>query len=128
MNRAATASVEKSTMGIMPDHIFTRPVPVGFAIQGASEVFDDWFSRCYGPLHFIACRILGSPKAASLAVQNCWLTASRNPPAFDRESEFRSWLLRVLIDEALAILRDPLRTQVDAESQLHSRNHYGSAF
>ena len=102
-------------MGKMSGHIFNRPVPVGFAIQGTSEVFDDWFSRCYGPLHFTACRVLGGSEGAEVAVQKCWLTASRNPPTFDRESEFRSWLLRVLIDEALAILHDRLRSQVDLE-------------
>lgn len=105
MNRAATAIVEKTTLAKMSGHIFKRPVPpIGFAIQGTSEIFDDWFSRCYGLLHFIACRVLGDSEGAEVAVQKCWLTASRNPPTFDREGEFRSWLLRVLIGEALAIL------------------------
>ena len=69
-------------------------------------LFNARFSRCYGLLHFIACRVLGGPERADDAVDNCWLTASRNPPQFKYESEFRSWLLRVLIDEALDILRD----------------------
>ena len=102
-------------MGNMSGHIFRRPVPVGFAIQGTSEPFDDWFARCSGLLHFIACRALGSPEGAGLAVQNCYLTASCNPPTFDREGEFRSWLVRVLIDESLAILHDRLRSQVGPE-------------
>jgi DNA-directed RNA polymerase specialized sigma24 family protein len=79
-------------------------------IVGASarppEVFDEWFLRCLGPLHFIACRVLGDSERANVAVLKCWLTASRNPTTFDREGEFRSWLLRVLIDKALAILHD----------------------
>jgi DNA-directed RNA polymerase specialized sigma24 family protein len=118
MNRAATTSVDKSMMGKMSGYIFKRPVPVDVVIQGTSEVFDDWFSRCYRPLLFTACRVLGSPKEASLAVENCWFTASRNRPTFDREGEFRSWLLRVLIDEALAILEDRLRSQVGPEYAL----------
>ena len=41
-----------------------------------------------------------------LAIQNCWRTASRNPPHFEYEGAFRSWLVRIIIDEALAILRE----------------------
>jgi len=69
-------------------------------------IFNARFSRCYRLLHFIACRVLGGPERADDAVDNCWLTASRNPPQFNYESEFRSWLLRVLIEEALDILRE----------------------
>jgi hypothetical protein len=57
-----------------------------------------------GALHFIACRVLGGTEGAELAVLNCWLRASRNPPTFDREGAFRSWLLRILIDEASTFL------------------------
>jgi RNA polymerase sigma-70 factor (ECF subfamily) len=67
--------------------------------------FHTKFWRCRRLLHFIACRILGGPERADDAIENCWLTASRNPPRFEHQSAFRSWLLRVLIDEALAIRR-----------------------
>ena len=59
--------------------------------------------------------MLGGPEEAELAIQNCWLTASRNPPTFDHEGAFRSWLLRVLIDEASAILNDRLRGPMGPE-------------
>ena len=68
--------------------------------------FDARFWRGYRLLLFIACRILGGPEQAEKAVENCWHAASRNPPQFEYEGEFRSWLLRVLIDEALALLRE----------------------
>ena len=68
-------------------------------------VFAQRFSRSYRLLHFLACRVLGDHDRAPLAVQNCWRTASRNPPHFEYEGAFRSWLIRVLIDEALIILR-----------------------
>ena len=74
--------------------------------QENCAAFGAKFLRCYRVLHFIACRVLGGPERAEHAVQNCWRRASRNPPRFEYESEFRSWLLRVLIDEALAILRE----------------------
>jgi DNA-directed RNA polymerase specialized sigma24 family protein len=69
-------------------------------------VFDARFSRCYRLLHFLACRILGGPEAAENAVENCRLAASRYPPRFEHVGAFRSWLVRVLIDEALALLPD----------------------
>ena len=70
-----------------------------------TEVFNEWFSRCRRLLHFIACRVLGGSDRSGLAVHNCWLTASRNPPHFEHEGAFRSWLMRVQINEALTILR-----------------------
>ena len=68
------------------------------------SVFRVRFSRCYRLLHFIACRVLGGPEQADDAIENCRRTASRHPPRFEYEGAFRSWLLRVLIDEALAIV------------------------
>ena len=68
--------------------------------------FEVRFRRCRRLLHYLACRVLGGPEGADRAVEKCWLTASRNPPQFDYEGAFRSWLVRVLIDEALVILRE----------------------
>lgn len=60
------------------------------------------FSRCCGLLYFVACRVLGTTEGAEEVVQACWLKASCNPPRFEHEGAFRSWLIRILIDEALA--------------------------
>jgi DNA-directed RNA polymerase specialized sigma24 family protein len=68
-------------------------------------VFRSRFWRCHGLLRHIATRVLGGPERVKGAVENCWLAASRDTPRFEHESAFRSWLVRVLIDEALAILR-----------------------
>jgi DNA-directed RNA polymerase specialized sigma24 family protein len=105
MDNAATASVRQGGVKTTSSSIFKRPWPRSFANQETSEVFEEWFSRSHGSLHLIACRVLGGTEGADLAVRNCWLTASRNPPTFDRQGAFRSWLLRVLIDEASAILQ-----------------------
>jgi DNA-directed RNA polymerase specialized sigma24 family protein len=56
-------------------------------------------------LHFVAYRVLGNPDSADIAVENCLYSASRRATAFDCDGAFRSWLVRVAIDEALAILR-----------------------
>ena len=74
-----------------------------------STIFFQRFLRSYRLLDFIACRVLGDEGRAPVAVQNCWRTASRNPPHFKYEGAFRSWLVRILIDEALAILREKRR-------------------
>ena len=61
-------------------------------------------SRYRRLLHFVAQRVLGNPDRADIAVENCLFSASRHVPAFDCEGAFRSWLVRLAIDEALAIL------------------------
>ena len=61
-------------------------------------------SRYRHLLHFVARRVLGSPDRADIAVENCLFSASRHITTFDCEGAFRSWLVRLAIDEALAIL------------------------
>ncbi len=98
MVNTATASVGQVMVDTTTSHILTQPMPRFSALQKTSEKFDEWFSRCRDLLQFTAYRVLGGPEGAELAVQNCWRNASRNSPKFDREGEFRSWLVRVLID------------------------------
>lgn len=78
-------------------------------------VFAARFSRCYRLLHFIGSRVLGSPEGVEDAINNCWFTASHSSPSFQYEAAFRSWLIRVLIDEALDILRKNRAANVDAD-------------
>ena len=72
--------------------------------QGRSEVFKATFSRYHRVLYLVAYRVLFNHGDAGDAVQSFFLSASNNVPQFDCEGSFRSWLLRGLIDEALAIL------------------------
>ena len=74
-------------------------------LESDPEIFEDRFARCRRLLHFVAVRILGSEDEAEHAVRNCRTAASRNPPSFESEGSFRSWLARILIDEACALLR-----------------------
>ena len=62
------------------------------------------FSRYRNVLYFVANRVLHNHEKAEEAVQGCYLFASRNVPQWNDEGTFRSWLVRVLIDEALIIL------------------------
>jgi DNA-directed RNA polymerase specialized sigma24 family protein len=72
-------------------------------LQEDPVLFEKRFSRCGSLLHFLAGRILGSHEEVEEAVESCRITASQNPPRFEYEGAFRSWLVRVLMDEALAI-------------------------
>ena len=74
--------------------------------QEQPAIFAERFLRAYRLLDFIACRVLCEKKRAQIAIHNCWQTASRNPPRFEFEGAFRSWLVKFLIDEAVAILRE----------------------
>jgi hypothetical protein len=51
-----------------------------------------------------------------------WITASCDPPKFEYEGAFRSWLLRILIDEALIILRE--KEQSTSHGNAGNRHNY----
>jgi DNA-directed RNA polymerase specialized sigma24 family protein len=68
------------------------------------EQFDEWFSRCRNTLEYTVCLILADSRMAESAVRNCWSKVSQNPPGFESEGAFRSWVLRRVISEALHIL------------------------
>jgi DNA-directed RNA polymerase specialized sigma24 family protein len=55
-------------------------------------------------LYFVAHRVLGNPDRAVLAVENCLFSAARQVATFDHEGDFRNWLVRIVLDESLAIL------------------------
>jgi DNA-directed RNA polymerase specialized sigma24 family protein len=88
-----------------------------------ASIFEERFSRCWPLLHFLAHRVLGNHEEIEEAVRNCRVTASRNPPRFEYEGAFRSWLVRILIDEASAILRQrKAMLPFHAEQSDESRN------
>jgi DNA-directed RNA polymerase specialized sigma24 family protein len=72
-----------------------RVAIVGTYVESDPKIFEDRFARCRRLLHFLAARILGSEDEAEDAVRNCRAAASRNPPSFESEGAFRSWLARI---------------------------------
>jgi asparagine synthetase B (glutamine-hydrolysing) len=66
--------------------------------------FESRFSKNRKLIAFVARRLLDSHEDAETAVKECFKTASRNPPGFTNDGAFRSWILRIVIDEALLIL------------------------
>jgi len=73
--------------------------------QRGQALFQFRFLRRYGLLHFIACCVLGRAERTEDVIERCRLKASGTPARFEYEGAFRSWLLRVLIDEAVVVLR-----------------------
>ena len=81
-----------------------------FKVTGTSVVeglapFDIQLSRYSSLLRFIARRVLGGSDGVEEALENCRLAATQNVRQFESEGAFRSWLFRVLIDEASAVRR-----------------------
>lgn len=93
---------------------FNNDSEADFAEQTSSNqqqlIFEARFWRCNRLLHFIAGRILCDPEQTQKAIENCWHSASARAPHFEYEGAFRSWLVRVLIDEALVLLRQSVPT------------------
>jgi len=46
-------------------------IPMSSDLRQQSAVFEARFSRCHETLHFLACRVLGSPERAHDVVENC---------------------------------------------------------
>jgi DNA-directed RNA polymerase specialized sigma24 family protein len=62
-------------------------------------------SRYRGLLLLVANRVLNNSADAESAVENSLSLASHLAPGFDSEGAFRSWVVRLAMDEALAIRR-----------------------
>ena len=55
-------------------------------------------------LYFVSHSVLGNSDRAVIAVENCLVSAARHVTTFDDEGAFRNWLVRLALDESLAIL------------------------
>jgi RNA polymerase sigma-70 factor, ECF subfamily len=75
------------------------------AMQGDEEAQNELFSRYYSFLYYLACRVLGGRDDAQDVVQNCMLRAVCNLQQFNNDGAFRSWLSRILVNEAITLLR-----------------------
>src|SRR5258708_1080698 len=74
-------------------------------LQGDQEAFNVLFSKYRRLLYSLASRVLHSHEEAEDAVQSSSLLAFCKLPSFRHEGAFRSWLVRILVHEAVSILR-----------------------
>ena len=66
--------------------------------------FHDKFARSRPLLYHVADIVLDDPEDAERAIQSCYRTASASPRRSQCGNAFHSWILRVMIDEALLIV------------------------
>jgi RNA polymerase sigma-70 factor, ECF subfamily len=78
---------------------------VSAGLQGDRDAFEILFFRYRPILYRLAQRILRNHEESEDAVQNCSLAAFRKMKTFKYEGAFRSWLARILVNEAITILR-----------------------
>lgn len=78
---------------------------VSDGLQGDTNAFEILFSRYRPILYRLAQRILRNHEESEDAVQNCSLVAFCKMDSFKHEGAFRSWLARILVNEAITILR-----------------------
>jgi len=88
--------------GSMPfndDNLISR------GLQGDQDALHVLFTRYRRLLYCQALGLLRNHEEAEDAVQCCLLLAFRNLSKVKSQSSFRNWLVRILINEALAIIR-----------------------
>lgn len=92
-------SNDASSLHLNDDHLVSR------GLEGDQEALHVLFTRHRRLLYDLAHRILRNHEEAEDAVQSCLLLAYRNLSNVKCEGCFRSWLVRILINESLAIVR-----------------------
>jgi RNA polymerase sigma-70 factor (ECF subfamily) len=75
------------------------------SLRGDREASNVLLSRYRQLLYRLAYRVLRNHEDSEDAVQNCLLLAFSKLPGFKHEGAFRGWLVRILFNEAVSILR-----------------------
>jgi len=91
LERSAFGAKNHGAASVCAEQLLEHPV-----------VFVERFWQWRETLLLVAKRIMKDTKRANQAVEQCFLTACQHPPRFDSNGEFGSWLLRILIGEALS--------------------------
>jgi RNA polymerase sigma-70 factor (ECF subfamily) len=93
-NTLKSANVDKAEEGL-----------VGAAAGGDREARRELFERYRGPAYQVAYRITGRMEDALDVVQDSFISAFENLGRFQRESGFKTWLMRIVTNRALDLLR-----------------------
>lgn len=78
-------------------------------MENREQVFEQLIKDKLGMLRGTAMRILGSPADVDDAVQQALLTAWRKYAAFRGQSEFATWVTRILLNVCYDMVRDRAR-------------------
>jgi len=77
----------------------------GRLVDGEQK-FDEHFDQCSNSLRLIAERVLEGDEEVDNAMRRCSDAAAGQRRRFANDGEFRSWLVRTLLSEALMILHE----------------------
>jgi len=70
------------------------------------DEFDAQFSRCLGSLRLVARRVLEGDDDVREALRRSYLAAAGQGRRLENGGEFRRWLVRTVLNEALMILHE----------------------
>ncbi|WP_444996563.1 RNA polymerase sigma factor [Aliikangiella sp. IMCC44359] len=87
-------------------------------LAGDEATFESVFSQYYSLMHSVAQSIAGSSIADEI-IQESWISALRALPKFEGRSSLKSWIMRIVANEAKTRLRKESRS-VSLESMQDS--------
>jgi RNA polymerase sigma-70 factor (ECF subfamily) len=70
-------------------------------LAGDERAFEELVDRYTPSLMRVARGYVGTPSAAEEAVQDTWLGVLRGLPAFEGRSSLRTWIFRILVNQAI---------------------------
>ena len=83
----------------------SRETEGGRFVDGEQK-FDEHFEQCSNSLRLIAKRVLEGAEEVDNAMRRCSDATAGQRRRFANDGEFRSWLVRTLLSEALMILHE----------------------
>lgn len=97
---------------------------VDAAAAGDREARRELFERYRTPAFQVACRITGRSEDALDVVQDSFIKAFESLGGFQRDAGFKTWLLRIVVNRALDMLR---ARRVRLAASLHDDGESGAA-
>ncbi len=90
--------------------------------------------EAYGPSLYAVARSIAGEANADEVVQDAWLSAYKALPKFEGRAALKSWLTRIVANEAKSKLRkhkrefflEDVTTNIDNDSRFHSDGHWAS--
>ena len=108
-------------MTCLSDLQLDESVLIAKALQGDQEALNTLFSRYYTFLHALACHVLDGREDAEDVVQNSLIRALGNLQQVNNAGAFRSWVSRIVVNEAIDLLRKKRSARKFSEARV-SRN------
>ncbi len=96
-----------------PEHMLDEKTAIEYALKGELNAFNQLVLKYQRLAYSVAYRMLQSQDSAADAVQDSFIKAFRALPTF-KGGQFKSWLLRIVINTCYDILRSRQRTKTES--------------